>query len=108
MNNKPLPSQITIGDKYGPAMEIDNQIDADQYFERLVVHGMSRGKTRKQAEALERTNLEYYAGYYSATVAKQVYRLFRCAHPIFGTFRPDADEALNTGRKAGQAAIATD
>lgn len=79
-----LPDGITIGDKYAPAMEIIDQVEADAYFEACVEHMMRFGKSRVDAEAIERMNLAYYAGYYDNATRERVERLFRCAHPIFG------------------------
>jgi hypothetical protein len=97
----PLPEKITVGEKYGPAMEMTDQSTADAYFEELVTHSMRFGKTRKEAESLERSNLGYYAGYYSSETRARVERLFRCAHPVFGSIetngQPTVDEAFAAG-----------
>lgn len=74
----------TIGDLYGPAMKITNQDEADEYFAALVRRAMRRGLNREPAEAQERSNLGYYAGYYDAETRERVERLFRCSHPVFG------------------------
>jgi len=86
----PLALDTRIRDKYGPAMEITTQEEADAYFEECVDHCLrcdqQEGgvKTRAEAEELERSNLGYYAGYYSHETRERVERLFRCWHPIFG------------------------
>lgn len=60
-----MEGRMTIGQKYGPAMEITNQTEADRYFEECVQHTMSsHGKSRDEAERIEKANLGYYAGYY--------------------------------------------
>ena len=74
---------ITIGEKYGPAMNILDQQAADAYFEELVQHAMSFGKSRQEAEEIERENLGYFAGYCGAGTQRRVNRLFRTEHPIF-------------------------
>lgn len=93
---------ITIGEKYGPAMEIAEQAEADAYFEECVTHTMERfDKSREEAETVERANLGYYAGYYSDETRERVERLFRCAHPIFGRIAngaPTAEQALEAGK----------
>ncbi len=103
-----LPSQISIGNKYGPAMEPMTQAEADAYFELLVEHCMRFGKTREEAEAVERTNLGYFAGYYNAETRARVERLFRCSHPVFGSIAqdgpPTAESALAAGIAFGRAA----
>ncbi len=95
-----MESEITIGDKYGPAMEITDQTQANTYFETCVEHCMSFGKTREEAESIERQNLGYFAGYYSHETRERVERLYGCAHPIFGkasVHQPTAQEALDAG-----------
>ena len=101
-----LKEKITIGEKYGPAMEIHDQGEADAYFEECVQHCMKFGKTREQAEEIERANLAYYAGYYDAETRERVERLFDCAHPIFGPISegvPTPEEAFGMGRAYGEA-----
>ena len=97
-----LPKVITYGDKYTPAMKIETQDDADAYFEACVQHSMLYGTSRKKAEAIERENLGYYAGYFSDEVQQRVNRLFRTRHPIFGMHPPTPIEALNIGIKRGR------
>jgi len=98
---KKLPSKITYGKKYALAMEITNEKDAQQYFERLVEHTMSKGKTRTEAEVIERENLGYYAGYYNNQTRLRVERLFDCKHPIFGK----ASEGIPTAKEAFEKGI---
>lgn len=103
---KPLPKEITIGDKYGPAMEIQTQAEADEYFEVCVQHCMSHGRTRQEAESVERSNLGYFAGYCSHETRERVERLFRCAHPIFGSIAkhgaPTPEKAFEMGKQIGE------
>lgn len=55
-----FPGDVTIGDKYGPAMSITDQAAADAYFERCVRHTMRVGGLgREEAEQVERQNLGY-------------------------------------------------
>lgn len=79
-----LPDRITIGDKYGPAMKIADQAEAEAYFERCVEHRMRLGSSRAEAETIERANLGYFAGYFDNETRERVERLFKCAHPVFG------------------------
>ena len=105
-----MPDQITLGDKYGPAMQIADQGEADVYFEDCVHHTMRFGHTRDAAEAIERSNLGYYAGYYDHETRARVERLFRCAHPIFGAIAeqgpPTAEAAFAAGMRLGEHARA--
>lgn len=99
MTDDKFPDLVTIGDKYRPAMEIADQGEADAYFERCVEHCM-RGseRTREEAEAIERSNLGYFAGYYGRETMERVNRLYRTAHPIFGTTAPTAKQAFEAGK----------
>lgn len=99
---------VTIGDKYLPALEIETQADADEYFELLVTHCMKFGKTREESEKIERANLGYFGGYASHEKRARVEKLFRCAHPVFGAIStegpPSAEDALKAGIAVGKAA----
>lgn len=104
----PMPDEMTIREKYDPAMSITDQVEADRYFERCVEHTMRFGNDRAKAESIERQNLGYYAGYFDHATRIRVERLFRCAHPIFGSAavngEPSAEEALAAGRMMGERA----
>lgn len=99
MNAQTLPREITIGDKYRPAMAIETQAEADEYFDVIVRHSMGFGMSREDAEKLERTNLGYYAGY--GFDRERVERLFGCEHPVFGKVAhhgtPSPEHALRAG-----------
>lgn len=99
-----LPEKLTIGEAYDPAMKIDNQKDADEYFEALVLRSITYfGTSRKDAENIERQNLGYFAGYYDRAIRERVERLFSCSHPIFGSVAkngvPTAKEAFKMGQE---------
>ena len=95
---KVFPKKATYGELYGPAMEITDATEAKEYFEALVTHHMKRwGKSRDEAEAAERSNLGYWAGYYHRETGRRILKLFGAAHPIFGTHEPTPEEALQTG-----------
>jgi len=104
-----MKTTITIGEKYGPAMEITDQAAADTYFEECVEHCMGHGQSRKGAEAIERQNLGYFAGYYDSETRERVERLFKCSHPIFGSIAekgaPTAKEAFAAGMVAAGSGI---
>ncbi len=101
-----MKQKITIGDKYGPAMEITEQAEADTYLEECIQHAMTFGLHLDEAEDQERANLGYYAGYYDTGTRARVERLFRCKHPVFGSIldngAPTAEEALEAGRRAAE------
>lgn len=104
-----MKKNITIGEKYQPAMEILTQEEADTYFEQCVKHTMRHGvekHTRAEAEKIERGNLGYFAGYYGSETRERVERLFKCSHPIFGSISqngsPTPTEALASGMIAAK------
>lgn len=100
-----MKRDITIGEKYHPAMEIKTQEKADLYFEECIQHNMSFGNSRKEAERVERINLGYFAGYYDTETRIRVEKLFKCVHPIFGSAEegtPSSEEALQVGIKIGK------
>lgn len=101
----------TYGELLGPAMEITDQTKADQYFKALVDRCMELDEDRKPREEIERIqriNLGYYAGYYSHETRERVERLFRCAHPIFGSIAdngaPTPKQAFELGKRLGESA----
>lgn len=99
-------SNATNGEKYSRAMGIETQAEANREFERLVQSTMRNlGKTREEAERIERTSLGYYAGYYSVEVQARVERLFGAVHPVFGaTTNPHQltpEEVLRIGMQVG-------
>lgn len=66
-------------------MRILTQEEADLYFEECVQHNLAHStNTREQAETIERSNLAYWAGYYSRIIRIRVEELFRCEHPVLG------------------------
>lgn len=97
-----MEKDITIGKKYDPAMKIMDQDLADAYFEECVLHTMTFGRTRQEAESIERQNLGYYAGYFDDETRARVERLFKCAHPIFGSIaangNPSPKQAFELGK----------
>lgn len=103
---QPLPDHITIGEAYGPAMEIEAEADAREYFELLVEHCMRIRPeiNRAEAERIQLANLGYYAGYYDEETRRRVEKLFDAVHPIFGSVgKPiSAEEAFRLGVESGQ------
>lgn len=103
-----LPDWMTIGETYGPAMDIgrfaapSDEAEALEYFEALVArHLRCTPKSREEAEQIERSNLAYFAGYYDSDTRARVERLFNCAHPVFGAIAekgpPSPEEAFGLG-----------
>lgn len=85
-----LAKTINIAEKYDPAMEIINQVDADIYFDQLVRHSMENLElSYEDAVKLERDNLGYWAGYFGRDVSIRVENLFQAKHPILGSFKSE-------------------
>lgn len=98
--------KATFGEKYGPAVKITDQSEADEYFEALVEHTMRFGHSREEAEKIECTNLGYWAGYYDLETRLRVERLFGCEHPFFGSAaegQPTPEEAFEMGHRLAEA-----
>jgi hypothetical protein len=93
----------TIGEAYGPAMQITDQDVADDYFKSLVRECLEQDPSLsvEKAESIQRQNLGYYAGYYDDETRERVERLFRCSHPVFGSYKengsPSPEEAFAMG-----------
>lgn len=111
--SEPFSEKTTMREKYDPAMSITEQAEADAYFKRCVEHTMCyaedpRYATREGAEDVERQNLGYFAGYYDSETRRRVERLFRCAHPVFGSMeqfgKPTPDAAFQSGLERGMKA----
>jgi hypothetical protein len=105
-----LPRGISRAKKYDPAMTLETQQQADDYFVLLVEHCLRCSltpMTRETAEKIERSNLGYWAGYFSNETRERVERLFRCEHPIFGSIAkngaPTAVQAFAMGLARGRA-----
>lgn len=99
----------TFGETLGPAMDITDQVEADDYFEQLIKHYMTcqsakreGGRSRVVAEQIVRESLGYYAGYYNDKTQKRVNCLFRTTHPVFGDTKPRPEEAFEAGKKLGR------
>jgi transcriptional regulator with XRE-family HTH domain len=49
------------------------------------------------------SNVGYLAGYCDSETARRIWDWFECAHPIFGTRIPTADEAFSAGQRLASA-----
>jgi len=98
--------KLTFGESLGPAMEITDQEDADQYFQAMLEWHMKESlKSQLELAQICKQNLGYYAGYYSTETRVRVEKLFVCAHPIFGEAKksiPTNEEAYQMGVELGK------
>lgn len=69
---------------------------------RIIHDGIREDAQRFMAEyeivtPRARENIGYWAGYYDAETAHQIWDWFDCVHPVFGTRIPTAEEAFRAG-----------
>jgi hypothetical protein len=107
MNIPDFSKKVTMEQAFGPAMKITDQTEADEYFEALVRFSMDKaGKTREEAEKIQKSNLGYYSGYYDQKTQVRVQKLFNCVHPIFGAIEESksltAEDYFKMGERAGE------
>jgi hypothetical protein len=96
--------------KYGSAMSLTSQEDADQWLDWIVTDNMQHSNnSRITAEKIERANLAYFAGYEDHQTRLRVEELFNCVHPALGPAKngaPTAEECLKIGMQLGEASKA--
>ena len=81
-----FPDVTTYGEKYGPAMKIEDSEQGQMYLAACIDHQMRiGGYSREEAEHIERNNIGYWAGYYDEDTRLRVERVFGIIHPIFGS-----------------------
>lgn len=104
--NKP-----TVGELLDPAMQITKQEDADQYLASYIKWiqkdlDKTPNKDGLTAEQIAKSNLGYYAGYYSNETRERVEKLFKCEHPVFGSIEkngaPGSKKAFEMGLAIGK------
>jgi len=92
------------------AMTITSKKDAEQYLEKYILFIQKNidkdpKRVNDNAEEIAKSNLGYFAGYYSNEVRKKIEELFGCSHPFFGSVKdngiPTAKEAFEIGKKLG-------
>lgn len=80
-----MHGDMTIGEKYEPAMHMTDPKEAAEYFEFLVKKNMqSFGTSYNEAVQYEIGNLGYYSGYFDTETRQRVNRLFGAVHPVLG------------------------
>jgi len=99
---------IKLSTQYDIAMRLQTEDEADSFLALLIAQHLSAApeRSREEAERIERDNLAYYAGYFDHETRARVERLFKCAHPIFGSIAekgpPTAEEAFRLGKEMGE------
>jgi hypothetical protein len=49
-----------------------------------------------------RQNMGYISGYYDRETSDKIMKIFKTAHPIFGTTHPEPKDAFEMGKKLGE------
>lgn len=104
-NNKKL---LSFSECFAPAMEVTDSKDAKQYLEKYIEYLECRYSTnadlkkisREEIEEHAKSNIAYYAGYYSHETRLRVEKLFDCVHPLLGPASDgivSAEQAFNAG-----------
>ena len=98
-----IAAHATYGEVYGPAMNVQTEAEAKEYFDAIMKSLMEHhGKSEETAADIVKSNLGYWTGYCDSETARRVFRLYGCAHPIFGVSRPSAEEAFDAGKKMAE------
>lgn len=93
----------SILERYGPAMAVLEKAAAENLFWELVYSAMVvNDLSLEEAEAQERANLGYFAGYYDRATRERVFELFGAEHPVFGRHELSPEELLAWGETLGR------
>jgi len=99
---------LTYGETLDPAMKIIEQADADQYLKEYAdfIEKQPDFKGNETGISIAKANLGYWAGYWNDETRKRVEKLFKCAHPVFGSIEengvPTNEQAFEMGLNAGK------
>lgn len=96
----------TMGEVFDEALHIakTNKDEAQDFFYQYVNHISFTNKySWDKSIEIAKSNLGYFAGYYSQEVCDIIYKTYNCCHPIFGDkpFSVDPAEAYRKGLEAG-------
>lgn len=84
----------TMHEVFEEAIKCKDQKEAKQFLQTYVKTGVK--------EEIAKSNLGYFAGYYSPDVREKILQLFNAPHPIFGTTQPTPEEAFRKGVELGK------
>ena len=103
LTDEPLKRQ-TWGALLGPTAKVETENEASEYFAAMLKsHMISFNEGEDEAASKCRSNIGYFSGYFDQETMCKVQRLFRAAHPVFGTAIPKAQEAFDEGKELGNA-----
>ena len=98
----------TMGEIFNTALDMAKTGDADrcQAFLTSYVEYIVSESNRNVAEAenIAKSNLGYFAGYYSSEVYETINKAYGAVHPVFGgnPFEVSPEEAYRKGLEAGR------
>jgi len=88
----------TMGEIFDAAIDVRDQDEAGAFLAAYVASGLDIDTAR--------SNLGYFAGYYSEGVRVRVAKLYKATHPVFGDkVVPTPEEAFAAGGRAFEAAM---
>ena len=96
----------TMGEKFNTALEIAETGDADRcqaFLTSYVEYIVSESNINvAEAENIAKSNLGYFAGYYSSEVYETINKAYGAVHPVFGSnpFEVSPEEAYRKGLEA--------
>lgn len=97
---------LTMGEIFDIALKIKTKENASEYIHSYASWIKEKENVNLQeALRIAKSNLGYFAGYYSNKVRAQIETLFDCEHPIFGSIEeygiPTNEEAYMLGVTGG-------
>ena len=98
----------TMGEIFNTALDVAKTGDGDrcQAFLTSYVEYIVSESNRNVAEAenIAKSNLGYFAGYYSSEVYETINKAYGAVHPVFGgnPFEVSPEEAYRKGLEAGR------
>lgn len=99
---KNIKAAATIEELYGPAVKLamEDSPDAKEYFDALVDQLLKdESINRQDAVEIVKSNIGYYAGYFSNEARQKVWDVYGSSHPIFGNEFPSAKHAFEIGMR---------
>jgi hypothetical protein len=96
----------TMGEVFDEALRIakTNKDEAEDFFYQYVndISSVNKYSWDKSIE-IAKSNLGYFAGYYSQEVCDIIYDTYQCSHPIFGKkpYEVTPEDAFKKGLEIG-------
>jgi len=88
------------------AMKVQTVEEADAFLKKILAENHVGTKDWTEKERILRSNIAYFAGYYDQETRERIERVFKTAHPVFGSAANgplDPMVAFRLGEAAGTA-----